>query len=118
MSAWTDAFDRFSQVERIFNQHTDPLGISPATMHLLVALYAKDGQRVVDLATALKRVQTSFTPIVDAAERAGLVRRVANASDRRSVCIFLTERGKELRGPVLKALHAAEAEANVIEFAF
>jgi DNA-binding MarR family transcriptional regulator len=71
-------------------------------------LYDQDGQRASDLARAISRPPTSFTPILDKIEAKGLIERRASTSDRRSVHIHLTEAGKRLSQPVQKTADRIE----------
>ena len=74
-----------------------PLGLTYAQARVL-RLVAADGRplRMADLAAALDVVPRSVTTIVDALESAGLVARLADPGDRRSVLVALSDDGRRL----------------------
>jgi DNA-binding MarR family transcriptional regulator len=63
------------------------------------------------LARTLLLTAASVTHRVDRLERAGLVRRVPDAADRRSVCVELTPEGLALVERAIEAHAAAEENA-------
>jgi DNA-binding MarR family transcriptional regulator len=62
---------------------------------------------MVDLAERLGVVPRSVTTLVDALEAAGLVRRVPDPANRRSILIRLTDRGRDLRADLQQARREA-----------
>ncbi|WP_336213371.1 MarR family winged helix-turn-helix transcriptional regulator [Nonomuraea sp. LPB2021202275-12-8] len=74
----------------------EPLGLNPGQARALRAL-ADAGRplRMVQLAEELRIVPRSVTPVVDALEEAGLVRRQVDPANRRSTLVELTPRGRE-----------------------
>jgi DNA-binding MarR family transcriptional regulator len=81
-----------------------PLGLTFAQARLLrVVAGAAAPLRMTEIAAQLDVVPRSATSMVDTLEQAGLVTRVADAEDRRSVLVELTESG----GRVLARLHEA-----------
>ena len=59
--------------------------------------------KIIDVARMLKRNSNSISMIIDRMERDGLVKRVRDVQDRRSVHLSLTEKGKEKLHPASKA---------------
>ncbi|MEU0571631.1 MarR family transcriptional regulator, partial [Nonomuraea sp. NPDC005983] len=74
----------------------EPLGLSPGQARALRVL-ADTGRplRMVRLAEELRIVPRSVTPVIDALEEAGLVRREADPASRRSTLVVLTEEGRQ-----------------------
>lgn len=68
-------------------------GASPSQFFVLTQLVA--GERTLaDLATALGCARPTMTGIADTLERKGLVQRIPNPADRRSVLVRLTDEGR------------------------
>lgn len=51
--------------------------------------------KIIDVAQRLKRNSNSISMIIDRMERSGLVERIRDMPDRRSVNLLLTDKGKE-----------------------
>jgi len=86
----------------------EPLGLTWAQARVLrVVAEAEHPLRMADIATRLEVVPRSVTSMVDALEVAGLVRRDADADDRRSVRVALTTRGRGL----LERMHEARRQS-------
>lgn len=88
--------------------HTVLYNFTLTSIYVLAALYQKDEQRASDLAKVLKVPATSFTPVLDRLENAGLIFRTPHSVDRRSVVIALTPEGKKLKRAVENAIGNAE----------
>jgi DNA-binding MarR family transcriptional regulator len=85
-----------------------PLGLTPAQSRALrVVSRDEEPLRMVDLAERLGVVPRSVTTLVDALEAAGLVRREADPSNRRSTLIRLTDSGRSLRVEMQQARRQA-----------
>jgi DNA-binding MarR family transcriptional regulator len=85
-----------------------PLGLTPAQSRALrVISRDEEPLRMVDLAERLGVVPRSVTTLVDALEAAGLVRREADPSNRRSTLIRLTDSGRSLRVEMQQARRQA-----------
>jgi DNA-binding MarR family transcriptional regulator len=73
-----------------------PIGLTPAQARALrVIAHSDQPLRIVALAAELDIVPRSATAVADALERAGLVTRTPDPSDRRSVLVSLSEQGRE-----------------------
>jgi MarR family transcriptional regulator, organic hydroperoxide resistance regulator len=75
-------------------------GLSATALDLLAALDNEDGLPHRELAGRLGLTPATLTPVVDALERAGDVRRERDASDRRVVRVYLTVSGRRRRATV------------------
>lgn len=84
--------------------HNHPIN----SIYVLSALYEKGEQKASELAIAIGAAATSFTPILDRLEGAGLVERVPHPQDRRAVLVRLTKEGKRQQTVVENAIGNAE----------
>ena len=72
-----------------------PLELNPGQARALRALAdAERPLRMVQLADELRIVPRSLTPVVDALEEAGLVRREVDPANRRSTLVVITPEGR------------------------
>lgn len=74
-----------------------PLGLSPSQARALRVLADAGPERplrMVRLAEELRIVPRSLTPVVDALEEAGLVRRQTDPGNRRSTLVLITPEGR------------------------
>jgi DNA-binding MarR family transcriptional regulator len=78
-------------------------GLSVIEMYILRALFERDGQHASELARAVGRAATSFTPNLDKLQDKGLIERRPNPSDRRAVRIYLTPNSSEYKNGVMEA---------------
>lgn len=91
----------------------EPLGLSLAKLGVLRHLVAAgDSLPLGHLAERLSCVRSNVTQLVDRLEGDGLVRRVPDPGDRRSVLATITEEGR--RSYEAGARAQAEAEAGIL----
>ncbi|MFI7440285.1 MarR family winged helix-turn-helix transcriptional regulator [Nonomuraea indica] len=75
----------------------EPLGLSPGQARALrVLIEAGRPLRMVQLADELRIVPRSVTPVIDALEEAGHVRREVDPANRRSTLVVITPSGHEV----------------------
>ena len=63
-------------------------------VHSYALLYDEDGQHASELARAVGRAATSFTPNLDKLQDKALIERRPDPGDRRAVRIYLTDAGQ------------------------
>jgi len=86
-----------------------PAGLSIAKYKALAQLARSDGPLPLgELAERCACVRSNITQLVDRLEAEGLVRRVYDPEDRRSVRAQLTEEGRSRHAAGVKALDAAQ----------
>lgn len=102
-------FQFADHIDALHTEFTDGLGITVFQMLALNELYKQDGQRASDLARAVGRAATSFTPLLDSLQGAGLIYRKPHKTDRRSVQMFLTDAGNSLRKDIVGHMDAVES---------
>ncbi|MEV0994763.1 MarR family transcriptional regulator [Nonomuraea sp. NPDC050202] len=92
-----------------------PLGLNPGQARALRALAsAERPMRMVRLADELRIVPRSLTPVVDALEEAGLVRREVDPANRRSTLLVLTSEGRQMSERARDARRQAGEELFVV----
>ncbi|MEU5862432.1 MULTISPECIES: MarR family transcriptional regulator [unclassified Nonomuraea] len=85
-----------------------PLGLNPGQARALRVLGDADRPlRMVQLADELRIVPRSLTPVVDALEEAGLVRREVDPANRRSTLVVITDAGRAMAERARDARRAA-----------
>jgi len=106
-------------VEARLEAAVSPLGLSLAKLGLLRLLAeAKQPLPLSELAQHQRCVRSNITQIVDRLEKDGLVRRRADADDRRSVRAALTPAGERAYARGMRALaHAQRAIASSLRSA-
>lgn len=84
-----------------------PHGVTQGMWFFLRVLWEEDGLTQRELSQRVRMREPTTVTALNNMEKRGLVRRVPNPGDRRKVNIFLTERGRKLKGILLP--HAVEA---------
>ena len=84
----------------IMREEIDPYDLTPPQFGLLAFLWQQDGLTQVELSEKGQIDRTTVGGLIDRVEKIGLVERRQNPQDRRSYKIHLTERGRELEGPL------------------
>lgn len=72
------------------------LGITYPQYLVLMALWEKDGQKIMELAHLLYLDSNTMTPLVKRMEKEGIVNRVKGKKDGRETYVYLTKKGKEM----------------------
>lgn len=110
-SVWCNLDIALRNLDQVFAQVVSPLGLTVIEWYILRALYDHDGQHASELARAVGRAATSFTPNLDKLQNKGLIERRADPSDRRAMRIYLTDAAQKLRGAVQES--AAEVDGRI-----
>ncbi len=100
-SLWCNIDIALRNLDQVYGQVVEPLGLTVIEWYILRALYQQDGQHASELARAVGRAATSFTPILDKLQHKGLIERRPDPADRRAVRIYLTSKGGEIRDKVV-----------------
>src|SRR5437870_13241992 len=91
------AYQRVTQSAR---QRLAPYGVTPVQYALLKVLWEQDHQSGAELGERLVLDSATMTGLLDRLEDAGLIKRQADATDRRMNRIVLTDRGRDLQEPL------------------
>jgi DNA-binding MarR family transcriptional regulator len=96
----TNIEQAYRHLEQVYDRLIGPLGLNILEWYALRALYGDDGMSASHLAQIVCRHPSSMTALLDRMEEKGLLRRVMDAHDRRSVRIFLTDEGRRVQPQV------------------
>src|SRR5512145_1892903 len=99
-SLWCNLDIALRNVDQIYSQGIEPLGLTVIEWYILRALYEQDGQHASELARAVGRAATSFTPILDKLQHKDLIQRKPDPAVRRAVRIYLTDKTQQYRDRV------------------
>lgn len=111
-SIWCNLDIALRNVDQLFRQYIQPTGLTVIEWYILRALYEQDGQHASELASAVGRAATSFTPNLDKLQDKGLIERRPDETDRRAIRIFLTESAHKRRSDILKRTGEAEEQLS------
>lgn len=109
-SVWCNIDVALRRAGAIYKEETDRLGLVVIEWYILQVLYEQDGQMASQIAKAVGRAATSFTPILDSLENKGFIERRIHPSDRRGVLIHLTAAGKALEEQVKASAKNVESK--------
>ncbi len=84
------------------------VGITPGQMTVLYALFRGDGIAITELSKKVFLDNSTLTGLIDRLEKLGLVYRSAAPEDRRSYCIFLTEKARKLEEVITETMNHVE----------
>ncbi|MEZ5670443.1 MAG: MarR family transcriptional regulator [Alphaproteobacteria bacterium] len=88
-----------------------PLGITPGQFPALLELWETDGLTQKELVRRLDIEQATMANTLARMERDGLVVRRPHPADARAQQVWLTDKGRRLRTPALRAAAAQNAQA-------
>lgn len=109
-SIWCNLDIALRNLDQVFGQAVQPLGLTVIEWYILRALYEQDGQHASELARAVGRAATSFTPNLDKLQNKGLIERRADPADRRAVRIYLTDEGASHKNAVKKSAREIDTQ--------
>jgi DNA-binding MarR family transcriptional regulator len=98
--------DTYRVFSKILQSRISPHGVTIGQWYFLRVLWEEDGLTQRELSQRVGMMEPTTVTALNGMEKRGYVRRVRNATDRRKVNIFLTEKGRALRARLLP--HAAE----------
>jgi MarR family transcriptional regulator, organic hydroperoxide resistance regulator len=101
-SVWCNLDIALRNLDQLFGRAVQPLGLTIIEWYILRALYERDGQHASELARAVGRAATSFTPNLDKLQEKGLIERRPDPSDRRAVHIYLTGQAQKSRDEIME----------------
>ena len=101
-SVWCNLDIALRNMDQLYRQSMQSLGLSVIELYILRALYERDGQHASELARAVGRAATSFTPNLDKLQQKNLIERRPDPGDRRAVRIYLTQTAVDCRSQVIE----------------
>lgn len=93
----------YRNVQRYYENNLLAFGLTPVQFFVISTLCNRDGMKFKDLANALSIEGPTLTGLLDRMERAEFLERRGDPEDRRSVLVYLTDKGKKI-GPELSGL--------------
>lgn len=112
-SVWCNLDIALRNLDQLFGRAVQPLGLTIIEWYILRALFERDGQHASELARAVGRAATSFTPNLDKLQSKGYIERKPDPTDRRAVHIYLTDQAQAIRDSV--TLTGQEIDAQIRE---
>lgn len=98
-------------LRRAFDQRAATVGVTRSQWRVLARLKREPGLRQVELAERLDMEPITLCRIVDRLEEAGLVRRLADPSDRRAWRLELTKKAEPMVRQLRALAHSFAQEA-------
>lgn len=111
-SVWCNLDIALRNLDQLFNRAIQPLGLTIIEWYILRALYERDGQHASELARAVGRAATSFTPNLDKLQQKGYIERRPDPTDRRAVHIYLTDLAEQHRKEVMATAKDLDLEVR------
>jgi DNA-binding MarR family transcriptional regulator len=108
-SIWCNLDIALRNMDQVFRQAVRPLGLTVIEWYVMRALMEQDGQHASELARAVGRAATSFTPNLDKLQEKGMIERRPDPGDRRAVRIYLTDEGEAYRDQITRAAEKIDA---------
>lgn len=99
-------------MDQLFGRVAQPLGLTIIEWYILRALFERDGQHASELARAVGRAATSFTPNLDKLQMKNLIERRPDTTDRRAVHIYLTEGAERYREPIMLSARQIDGQLD------
>src|SRR6266700_6853122 len=99
------------RIKRMLDETLEEHGLKAGEWHVLGALFRAPEQKRSpgELSSNVELSSAAMTNRLDRLEQAGLVRRVPDAADRRSVQVELTTKGAKIYGQAVEAQAAKES---------
>lgn len=88
-------------LQRYLQTKIEPHGVTLGMWYFLRALWAEDGLTQRELSRRIGLMEPTTLGAILGMEKIGLVKRVRNHDDRRKINIFLTKKGRALKGELL-----------------
>jgi MarR family transcriptional regulator, organic hydroperoxide resistance regulator len=102
-SIWVNLDIAIRRLDQVIGRVIAPMHLTIIEWYILRALFERDGQHASELARAVGRAATSFTPNLDKLQNKSLIERRPDPNDRRAVHIYLTAAGEKLRHDVARS---------------
>ncbi|MDO3678883.1 MarR family winged helix-turn-helix transcriptional regulator [Paenibacillus ehimensis] len=89
------------KLNNYYQKVVNPFGITVDQWEILVILWEKEGITQKELAERLYKDQTNIARMLFKLEKKGFVHRVTHETDRRSLRVYLTPKGREIKEDIL-----------------
>ena len=88
------------EVFLIFSENLSQFGITPGQYGVLACLWQEESLTPKEIATILRVENSTISGVIDRMEKRGLIDRVLNPTNRRSISVKATKEGLSLKEPV------------------
>lgn len=102
-----------NEVRKLLEAGEEGEAIQPSHIGVLVDLWVQDGVRQQDLAVSTIKDKGTIARTLNYLEQENLVVRVQDRTDKRNKRIYLTHRGKELKGQLMPYAQRAVSVAAI-----
>ncbi len=92
------------EVFLIFSENLSDFGITPGQYGVLACLWKDETLSPKEIATILRVENSTISGVLDRMQKRGLIDRVLNPTNRRSISVKATEAGMALKEPVQKKI--------------
>jgi DNA-binding MarR family transcriptional regulator len=99
--------------QRLLEKRLVPFGITRGQWYFLRVLWIEDGLSQRELSARVGTMEPTTAVALQGMQRAGLIRRVRNAEDRRRIEVWLTAKAKRLKAKLLPIARTITEEAAV-----
>jgi len=104
LGLWRQMYQTYTLLKKCEDQIFSEYGLTTEQFAVLVSIeYLGEPARITDIARWLERSTNSISMIVDRMVKAGLLRRVRDKGDRRTVNTFITSKGNNALKPAARA---------------
>lgn len=90
----------YRNYQKLLRENLADLPVNPATADYLRVISMNPGITLVELAQLLRVSAPAVAQVLSSLEKGGYIERVVNEDDRRAKRIYLSEKGKEIAGPL------------------
>jgi DNA-binding MarR family transcriptional regulator len=104
--------DAHRAFQRLLERRIAPFGVTRGQWYFLRVLWNAEGLSQRELSARVGMMEPTTVIALRGMERAGLIRRVRGADDRRKVLVFLTVKAKRLRNELLAVARSITEEAE------
>src|ERR1700760_4445515 len=98
--------------QRLLERRISPHGVTRGQWYFLRVLWEEDGLSQRELSTRVGMMEPTTVIALRGMEKAGLIRRVRSADDKRKAQVWLTEKAKRMRDELLGVARGITEEAQ------
>src|SRR5436190_15380394 len=104
--------DAHRAFQRLLGKRIAAYGITRGQWYFLRVLWMQDGLSQRELSARVGMMEPTTVIALRSMEKAGLIRRVRSADDKRKAEVWLTPKAKRMRGELLKVARSVTVEAE------
>src|SRR4029077_17999413 len=104
--------DAHRAFQRLLERRIAPHGVTRGQWYFLRVLWTEDGVSQRELSTRVGMMEPTTVIALRSMEKAGLIRRVRSADDKRKAQVWLTPKAKRMRGKLLRVARSVTVQAE------